>query len=82
MSWSRENSVGIFEWLQQCRIYLPGSAALMNVSGVRFDKSCNRMGRGRGRYDKYYGKYGQECVFRVELTTEDRVEEERSVITG
>lgn len=54
----------------------------MNVSGVRFDKSCNWMGRGRGRYDKYYGKYGQECVFRVELTTEDRVEEELSVITG
>ena len=50
----------------------------MNVSGVRFDKSCNWMGRGRGRYDKYYGKYGQECVFRVELTTEDRVEEELS----
>ena len=67
---------GIIEPLQQCRIYLPGGAELMAVPGVRFDESCNRMGHGRGYYDKYFGKYGQECFFKVALTTEDCVEEE------
>lgn len=59
---------GFFEPLQQCRIYLSGGAELMAVPGVRFDESCNRMGHGRGYYDKYFGKYGQECFFKVALT--------------
>lgn len=67
---------GIFEPLQQCRIYIPGNGELMAVPGVRFDVNCNRSGHGRGYYDKYFGKYGQESFYKVALTTEDRVEEE------
>ena len=71
---------GIFEPQLYCPIYIPEGNLLMAVPGVRFDENCNRMGHGRGYYDKYFGKYGAENFFKAALTTEDKVETELSDI--
>lgn len=69
---------GIFEPSQECRMYVPDQmqemTVLMAVPGVRFDESCNRVGHGRGYYDKYFGKYGAEAFYKAALTTDDRIE--------
>lgn len=71
---------GIFEPSQECRMYVPSRAyaetVLMAVPGVRFDENCNRIGHGRGYYDKYFGKYGPDSFFKAALTTDDRIESE------
>lgn len=65
---------GIFEPALHCRPYFPDGGELIAVPGVRFDENCNRKGHGRGYYDKYFGKYGEDTFYKVALATEEQIE--------
>ena len=48
---------GIPEPKRSCSLLEPGSNTLMIVPGTVFDPSCNRMGYGKGFYDRYLAEH-------------------------
>ncbi|MCF0127053.1 MAG: 5-formyltetrahydrofolate cyclo-ligase [Pseudobutyrivibrio sp.] len=55
------------------RIYKPGEKTFCFTPGVVFDKRCNRMGHGKGFYDRFFANNGEHLIkagvaFEIQIT--------------
>ena len=53
----KKNSMGIPEPPEESEMVLPDSNTLVIVPGTVFDRHKNRIGMGKGFYDRYFSKY-------------------------